>query len=91
MFGVHPDYEIGLPASAWPTGSWCHVGSLFLAMPKVNGRVPMKVCWFGLFVKPVPMPIGFLGLGELSPVNDNLHGHGHIPIRHWAVTAGSVL
>ena len=45
------------------------------------------------------MPIGFLGLGELSPVNDNLHGygygyghgHGHIPIRHWAVTAGSVL
>jgi len=51
----------------------------------------MKVCWFGLFGKPVPMPIGFLGLGELSPVNDNLHGHGHIPIRHWAVTAGSVL
>lgn len=53
----------------------------------------MKVCWFGLFGKPVPMPIGLLGLGELSPVNDNLdgHGHGHIPIRHWAVTAGSVL
>ena len=41
--------------------------------------------------EPVPMPIGLLGLGELSPVNDNLHGHGHIPIRHWAVTAGSVL
>jgi len=53
-----------------------------MAMPKVNAQVPTKVCWFGL-----------LGLGELSPVNDNLdgHGHGHIPIRHWAVTAGSVL
>ena len=51
----------------------------------------MKVSWFGLFGKPVPMPIGLLGLVELSPVNDNLHGHGHIPIRHWAVTAGSVL
>ena len=52
----------------------------FLAMPKVNKQVAMKVCWFGL-----------LGLGELSPVNDNLHGHGHIPIRYWAITAGSVL
>ena len=63
----------------------------FLAMPKVNKQVAMKVCWFGLFVKPVPMPIGFLGLGELSPVDDNLHGHGHIPIRYWAITGGSVL
>ena len=80
MFGVHPDYEIWLSAGAWSTSSWCHVSGLFLAMPRINEQVPMKACWFG-----------FLGLGELSPVDDNLHGHGYIPIRHWAITAGSVL
>ena len=80
MFWVHPDDEIGLLTGAWSACSWCHVDRLFLALPKVNAQVPMKVYWFGI-----------LGLGELSPVNDNLHDHGHIPIRYWAVTAGSVL
>ncbi|MCH2510464.1 MAG: hypothetical protein MK109_09465, partial [Dehalococcoidia bacterium] len=39
---VHPDYEVGLAACAWPTGSWRHAGSLFLAMPKINRQVAMK-------------------------------------------------
>ena len=69
MLGVHPDYEVGLPAGAGSACSRCHVDSLFLAMPKVNTWVPMKVCWFG-----------HLGLGKHSPVNDNLDGHGQIPI-----------
>jgi len=46
MFGVHPDYEIGLPASSWSACSWCHVGSLFMALPKINEQVPRKACLF---------------------------------------------